>query len=152
MQCQACGSLSLKKFFYKENVPILQNVLYKTKDEAENAECGVLDLRACEVCGMVQNVAFKGAPYSTNYENTQFHSATFLNYAKSIIKMLVEKYRIKRTKIIEIGCGNGEFLSMLASVSESSGIGYDPSYSTKKAFTTKDAFKKMGGGRIAKLT
>lgn len=138
MQCKCCGSKNLKEFLFKENVPILQNILYRHKVEALSANCATLKLMQCEICGMVHNAAFKGVPYGENYENNQLHSATFASYIKSIIKLLIEKYHIKNSKIIEIGCGNGEFLKALAKSSKSVGIGYDPSFRLDNI--------KMGGG------
>lgn len=138
MQCKCCGSKDLKNFLFKENVPILQNILYHRRREALNAKCGTLKLMQCKICGMVHNVAFQGVPYGENYENNQLHSATFASYVKSIIKLLIEKIPQKNSKIIEIGCGNGEFLKALAEQSKSICIGYDPSFRLDNI--------EMGGG------
>lgn len=138
MQCKCCGSKNLKDFLFKENVPILQNILYHRKNDALNANCATLKLVQCKTCGMVHNVAFKGVPYGENYENNQLHSATFANYVKGIIDLLINKYRIKNSKIIEIGCGNGEFLKTLAEKSKSICVGYDPSFRIDNI--------KLGGG------
>jgi SAM-dependent methyltransferase len=41
---------------------------------------------------------------------------------------LIETYNIRNKDVVEIGCGKGEFLSMLCELGPNCGIGFDPSY------------------------
>lgn len=128
MKCPSCNSENPRDFLLRESVAKMQNVIFKTKKEAQDAECGRLELRECQDCGMVHNYAFSGVDYNQSYENSQFGSPSFLKHINSIIDYLISKYQIKNKKIVEIGCGNGKFLSMLTFISNSFGIGYDPAY------------------------
>ncbi|WP_181881446.1 hypothetical protein [Helicobacter sp. MIT 99-5507] len=139
-KCKSCGSYSLDNLLFRENVPVFQNMKYKDKIEAVNAKCGNLDIKICNICGMAHNFAFDSSlvDYAESYENSQFCSGEYVNYINEIIDILINKYEIKNTNIVEIGCGNGKFLSILAKESKSKGFGFDPSFS-------KDS--NMGGGR-----
>ena len=130
MQCPACASTNISDFFYKDKVPTLQNVRYTDKQSAMQCKCGELDLKVCQDCGMIHNFAFKSelVTYDTSYENSQFESDIYKVYIKDLIALLRDRFQINQTKIIEIGCGNGKFLSQLIKATDSSGIGYDPSF------------------------
>lgn len=143
MTCKACGSDQLHNLLFRENVPIFQNMKYKNKIDALNATCDNLDIKICDICGMAHNVAFKSeiVDYCDSYENSQFYSPIYTNYVDEIINLLINKYNINNTNIVEIGCGNGKFLSTLAQRSNSNGFGFDP------AFNEND---NMGGGRNKK--
>jgi SAM-dependent methyltransferase len=41
---------------------------------------------------------------------------------------MVEKYQLHHKDIIDIGCGQGEFLNLLCQFGENRGLGFDPSY------------------------
>ena len=53
-----------------------------------------------------------------------------LNFWEEIINNLINKGDIKNSKIMEIGCGNGQFLIKLMKELDKSntGYGFDPSY------------------------
>ena len=112
MTCKACGSDQLHDLLFREDVPIFQNMKYKNKIDALNATCDNLDIKICDICGMAHNVAFKSeiVDYCDSYENSQFYSPIYTNYVDEIINLLINKYNINNTNIVEIGCGNGKFL------------------------------------------
>jgi hypothetical protein len=41
---------------------------------------------------------------------------------------LIERYNLRHKDIIEIGCGQGEFLSLLCELGDNRGVGFDPAY------------------------
>jgi SAM-dependent methyltransferase len=45
---------------------------------------------------------------------------------------LINTYNIKNKQIIELGCGNGDFLALISKMGNNHGTGFDPSYSPLK--------------------
>src|SRR5260221_8890397 len=127
--CPLCTSAKLITFLTRFAVPVHQHLLYKTQQEAIQAERGDLILSVCEECGFVFNRAFEEAKlnYSSRYENTQLSSPYFQNYVDELVQHIVEIDNVRDKDIIEIGCGKGDFLRALV-LEGNRGIGFDPSY------------------------
>ena len=91
---------------------------------------GDISLGFCEDCGFISNVAFEPSvrDYSPIYEDQQCFSSTFNVFAQNLAKRLVEKYDLHSKKILEIGCGKGDFLALLCELGNNSGVGIDPAY------------------------
>jgi len=83
---------------------------------------------------MIYNLAFdpNRMKYTEAYENSLHYSLSFQKYAQELATRLIEKYHLHGKDIIEIGCGNGEFLSMLCEGGRNRGFGFDPSYDGSK--------------------
>lgn len=102
-----------------------------TRQEALEIARGDIRLGYCSACGFISNVAFNASlqSYSTDrYEATQAFSGTFNAFHRNLAQYLIDKYDLHGKQIIEIGCGQGEFLGLLCSLGENSGIGFDPAY------------------------
>lgn len=117
-------------FFEVRQVPVYCNVLCPTRDEALHSSRGDIQLGFCAACGHIANLAFEPArlAYAQNYENSLHFSPKFQSYATDLARYLVEKYILYGKDIIEIGCGQGEFLQLLCTLGRSRGIGFDGSY------------------------
>lgn len=125
-----------KQIFLAKSYPILQNIVYDSKNKAKNIN--VCDIKIIQDnSGFIFNEKFNPDLdiYDSNYDNSvpsNFHK----NYYSKIIKHIskyIQKRKISNTKIpniLEIGCGNGEFLKqMKREIQEKfKGIGVDPSY------------------------
>src|SRR5690606_34629448 len=61
-------------------------------------------------------------------EETQGFSPTFNAFARGLARELVERHGLRGKRVLEIGCGKGEFLMSLAELGIAHGIGIDPSY------------------------
>ncbi|HMB96340.1 MAG TPA: class I SAM-dependent methyltransferase, partial [Tepidisphaeraceae bacterium] len=55
-------------------------------------------------------------------------SATFNKFAHELASRWIEKYHLRGKTILEVGCGKGDFLSLMCEVGDCRGIGIDPSY------------------------
>jgi SAM-dependent methyltransferase len=66
--------------------------------------------------------------YTQAYENSLHFSPQFQEYAESLARRLIERHDLYGKKIIDIGCGKGEFLALLCELGGNLGIGFDPSY------------------------
>jgi SAM-dependent methyltransferase len=128
--CPNCGSVGMSVFYKLESVPIHSVLLLPTQGEALNHPKGDMALGFCRACGFISNVAFDPSPqeYSSRYESTQAFSPTFSAFAHRLATRLIDQYDLHGKDIIEIGCGQGEFLTMLCELGGNRGIGFDPAY------------------------
>lgn len=128
--CPGCGSANVSIFYEVKNIPIHSVMLLPTKEKAVNYPKGGISLGFCEKCGFISNVSFDQGllEYSTGYESTQSYSPTFNTFAEGLVKKLIDRYNLHNKDIVEIGCGQGEFLTMLCEIGKNRGIGFDPAY------------------------
>jgi hypothetical protein len=129
MDCCVCGATG-KVFFETKNVPVCCNVLWPTRAAALASPQADLRLAFCPSCGHVYNTVFDLArlAYNANYDNSLHFSPRFQEYARDLAADLVERYALHSKTIIEIGCGNAEFQSLLCRLGPNRGIGFDPSF------------------------
>jgi SAM-dependent methyltransferase len=52
----------------------------------------------------------------------------FQRYADDLVKRLVERYDLRQKRVMEVGCGQGDFLKSLCTAGDNTGFGFDPSY------------------------
>lgn len=126
--CPSCGSSELRHFHQEASVPAHSCLLLSSREEAAGYPRGRIDLGFCEACGFVTNTAFDPDlnDYSPLYEETQAFSPRFVEFARDLAREWVEKYDLKGRSVLEIGCGKGEFLTMMCEEGAGQGIGIDP--------------------------
>jgi trans-aconitate methyltransferase len=112
------------------HMPVHCNRLWPTRAAALSAPKGDLRLGWCAQCGHLYNGAFDPGllTYGPGYENSLHYSPQFQSYATALATDLVERYQLHNKDLIEIGCGQGEFLTLLCALGGNRGIGFDPSY------------------------
>jgi len=130
LKCLACGSGRVTKFLKLEQVPVFCNVLWDTAAEAAAAPRGDLDLAICEECGHVANVAFDPelVRYAEGYENSLHHSPRFQQYAEELAADLRGRHDLVGGHVVEIACGQGDFLKLICADEGARGSGFDPSF------------------------
>jgi len=126
--CPTCCSDQLRLFHRAEGVPVNSCLSLGSREEALSFPTGCIELTFCESCGFIFNRAFDESliEYSERYDPTQAFSGTFNRWHKQLAEHLVQKYDLHGKQIIEIGCGKGEFLTMLCELGSNSGVGFDP--------------------------
>ena len=134
MNCLVCGASS-NVFFETQNIPVCCNILWPTRAAAVTAEQAEIRLAFCRSCGYIYNAAFDPArlTYDASYDNSLHFSPRFQEYARGLAAYLVERYALHGKTVIEIGCGNAEFLSLLCQQGSNCGIGFDPSFIANRA-------------------
>ena len=87
---------------------------------------------------MLENEAFdpRLIDYSDSYENSQAHSPRFLSHMRSVLDLLKDEFP-KNSKIVEVGCGKGDFVEMLQKDGTFKITGYDASYEGDSALIEK---------------
>lgn len=130
MTCPVCGSTDLQLLLGLPEVPVYCNLLCETYDEAVQVPRANLSLLSCNKCGHSFNGSFDSSllQYSDRYENSLSFSPRFQEYTRSLAERLVERYGLYHKDVIEIGCGQGDFLVLVCRIGENRGLGFDPSY------------------------
>jgi SAM-dependent methyltransferase len=113
-----------------KGVPVHSVLLMDSREIAVKYPRGDIKLGYCGNCGFVSNTAFNPTvhEYSTQYEETQGFSPTFREFHSRLAASLIEKYDLNKKTVVEIGCGKGEFLTLLCQMGENRGIGFDPAF------------------------
>lgn len=130
--CPICESGATSRFLRRSAAPIHQNLVIARQCEAVAIARGELDLFVCTACGFAYNRSFepKKLSYGARYDNAQSHSPAFAQHMDSLIRHIVTERGVRSSRIIEVGCGQGDFLHRLVSFegAGNTGIGFDPSY------------------------
>ncbi len=124
--------------FYEINsVPTNSCILLSSPEEAKNYPVGDISLGFCTACGFISNTVFdkKLTEYSGRYEETQGYSNTFNIFHRKLAERLIKNHNLYKKKILEIGCGKGDFLNLLSEIGENQGVGFDPGYHEERNTT-----------------
>ena len=128
--CPNCGSTGIQVFYETKGVPAHSVLLMSSKEAAITYPRGNIELGFCGVCGFMFNTVFDPGlhEYSSKYEETQGFSPTFNAFHRRLAKQLIDQYHLHDKDVIEIGCGKGEFLSLLCEIGNNRGVGIDPAF------------------------
>lgn len=128
--CPSCGSGRGRVFYQMSGAPHHSVLLLEKREQALNYPQGHIALTFCEACGFVWNSAFDPAvhEYSAKYEATQAYSPTFNAFHRRLAENLIGRFDLHHKTVIEIGCGQGEFLQLLSELGPNRGLGFDPAY------------------------
>ena len=117
------------------DVPVLCNIQFATPEEARAQPRGTLDLHFCPDCRHFFNAAFDAGlvSYDRGYENSLHFSPTFTFFAAQLAKKLVGRLGGKRSQVVDVGCGQGDFLRLVCSLGDVEGHGFDPSFDATRS-------------------
>lgn len=117
------------------NVPVVCNNLWLDRASALGAPKGNIDLTFCDVCGHCFNSDFqpKLLEYGENYETSLHFSEHFRTYARTLALRLIDTYDLRERTIIELGCGQAEFLAEICRLGNNAGLGFDQSFDRSSA-------------------
>lgn len=126
--CPACGHSGLQLFYGVDRVTVHSCLMMDTEQAAREFPRGDLKLGVCPACGFVTNVLFNQQlqDYTSVYEDQQSYSPTFVRFADKLARDLIERYDLRRKRLVEIGCSKGDFLISMCEIGENRGIGIDP--------------------------
>src|ERR1700761_5181881 len=113
--CPNCRVGNMEVIHHVQGVPVHSVLLMPTREVAVSYPKGDIALGYCSHCGFVSNTLFNTAvhEYSAQYEETQGFSGTFRAFLARLAQSLIDKFDLHGKKIVEIGCGKGEFLTLL---------------------------------------
>jgi SAM-dependent methyltransferase len=130
LTCPSCGAAKVRLFYEVLAAPVNSVLLLPTREEALSLPTGDIRLGFCPDCGFIYNSSFNRqlVEYSSRCEETQGFSPFFRAWHEDLARRLVDRYSLRGKKIIEIGCGKGEFLALLCESGDNRGVGFDPAY------------------------
>ena len=128
--CPSCLSKGMLLFHKLSNVPVHSVLKISSKEEAISFPQGNISLGLCESCGFISNIDFNPEllRYSPDCEESQGFSPIYKEFARRTAAHLIERYDLHNKNVIEIGCGKGEFLTLLCEMGGNHGVGFDPAY------------------------
>lgn len=115
------------ELYRAEALPLFQNVTYASRDEAVGCATGDVVLVQDRRTGLVFNRAFRPEliVFDSRYQNEQALSAAFRAHLEAVAAIVAAA--AEGGRVVEIGCGKGTFLEMLAARGLSVS-GFDPAY------------------------
>ena len=113
-----------------QGVPVNSVLLMRTREQALALPKGDIELVYYPESGFISNRLFEEekVSYTSEYEETQGFSQTFSAFHKRLAEDLIDRYDLRKKQVIEIGCGKGEFLTLLCELGPNQGVGFDPAY------------------------
>lgn len=126
--CPACDAATSTLFHTQSDVPVNSCLLLDNQEEALDFPTGEIHLRVCHRCGFVFNAALEPAliEYSSRYEETQSFSPRFRTFTRNLAARWVDRYDLVGRRVLEIGCGKGDFLVELCRNGVGDATGIDP--------------------------
>jgi SAM-dependent methyltransferase len=126
--CPICKNPVEPPFFRLADVPTLDGAVGESLEEALACPVGDVTLCLCPTCGWIGNMTFD--PSKLNYEKFHFslqHSPVFESFVSEVVDNLTRKYDLEGKKVLDVGCGAGDFLKTFARQVQINGLGIDPS-------------------------
>jgi len=128
--CPSCGTAGLVPFHAHERAPVLDGRVAASREDALAWPCGSIALAHCPACGFVTDHGFdrESAPFVLEERDAHAVSPTLARFSRHQAGGLVTRWGLQGKTALEIGCGNGAFLSLLCELGMKEGIGFDPAY------------------------
>ncbi len=127
--CPVCLETKNHVVLTRDRVPVLQNVIVKTEEEALSFPVARLKICRCEACDFVWNADFDpdAIDYNASYNNSVQGSAVYRAHQAAMAGRILS--RPGTFNCVDIGCGEAEFLQELtASGRIGKAIGFDPAF------------------------
>jgi hypothetical protein len=151
--CDACGVGELCVFADLGEIPVLCGVHWADQSEALQSPAGRMMLAYCRGCAFVRNVAFDPAlmVYDTTMDTNLHHSPAFQKFSRELVAHLTDRFDLAGRRVVDIGCGQGEFLRELCEHANCTGQGWDAMFAGRTGTDPSGAvfhrgFAPRGGG------
>lgn len=127
--CPICGSADIEGLLTLYNIPYFENRLCESEIQARHDGCGTQSMTQCQHCGFVFNRTFdaENVIYGNGYHAERGSSTYFKQHLKNVAEQINAAVPLKGKRILEVACGTGEFLQVLAEYDPQSCVGVDPS-------------------------
>lgn len=142
--CLLCGSPldDADTLFFCTNMPgSAQDI--PTKEELQNDRGIDLNILQCKYCGLVQ-IPTEPVPYYKKVIRAGGGSATMIALRNQQYSDLIKRFNLYGKKILEVGCGQGEFLRIWKNYDvRAVGIEYDAELVTKAREEGLEVYKEF---------
>lgn len=128
IKCPICQSEDVKNVFTAKDQPLARYGLCDTEAETHDIKILTLSMNQCRLCGVIFNSDFDYAKVNYRSEKIQesrLFSPSIRECMINSAQSLKQTIDLKNKQIVEIGCGEGFFLSQFSN--ESSCTGFEPS-------------------------
>ncbi len=135
---------NLKELYKADRLPVFQNHMFNTHEEAINCVTGDMLLAQNLETGLISNQAFNPElmQYDAGYQNEQAHSNIFQKHLHDVVNVIQRNFQ--NATLIEVGCGKGYFLEQLQSLGFTI-TGLDPAYEGNNPDIIKEYFTPFTG-------
>lgn len=126
--CPNCGADGTPPFYTVAATPVTCTSIFDTSAAALTVPTGRVELAVCRHCGLIYNGCFDPAraEVGARYESSQAASAHFGQFARGLANEWVQRHALRDRRVLEIGCGQGDFLHLLVAAGVREAIGIDP--------------------------
>lgn len=130
--CPLCKQTNLIHIFSKKSLPKYNLVRYYDRESALKTLKREVAFYFCKDCLFAFNAAFNASEmdYAVDYESSRASSEYFNKYLNQVFQRLEKTFSITGKTIVEVGCGDGQFLKKLREKYEFNGYGYDSNLNT----------------------
>jgi SAM-dependent methyltransferase len=123
--CRLCGGDDIDVVFVHERAP--RNVSYLPRaDELAGDAPTTVEVLRCTGCGFVHLTEPPSETYYDDYLMTVSHSPQMRRFQQAQAERLVERFGLSGKRVVEVGCGDGHYLSILAGLGVDA-VGTEPS-------------------------
>jgi SAM-dependent methyltransferase len=131
LRCPVCRAPEPFRALSRDGVPVNSVQLWPTAAEALAVPRAAMHLEYCRACGHLWNSAFDArlVAYTPSYDASLHFSPRFQRDVEVLVDRLVAELEPRGARLLEIGCGKGEFLDRLCRRGGCRGVGYDTSFS-----------------------
>lgn len=128
--CPVCDCDDYELVLRRKDVPIRFPLQRRAGDKSTVIHHhGQVELAQCHACSLVYNRRFNESviDHCGDFKDVQQLSARSQSYLAELAGDLRHRFSLNQSRILEIGCGDGEFLKHLTLASASHGVGFEPS-------------------------
>ena len=124
-RCRLCGAAAPALAFTLERAP--HDVSHLLTEEEARSDAPVrLDVHRCAECGHVQLLRDPEGEYYEDYLMTVRHAPQMVAFQRDQAADLVARYGLAGRRVIEVGCGDGNYLGILRELGAEA-VGIEPS-------------------------
>lgn len=140
-----CASVSTPPFVEAVGLPAHVGALWPDADQARHCVRGDIRLSHCESCGHLTNHSYDPSllDYTQDYDNSLHGSSVFRSFESELVRRLAQD-DLREAVIVEVGPGDGRFLSLLAEAADCRGIGFEPGLASAPTEPTDDRVEIRG--------
>ncbi len=130
VQCPNCFAKGMDIVYELSDIPVHSTINMPDAQSARKFPTGDLRLGYCPRCAFLANTVYDNSTqeYCTQCEESQHASPTFTKFAQTLAQRWIDRYNIRGKRIVEVGCGKGEFLVLMCEMGDNWGVGIDPTY------------------------